>query len=222
MARLGTINTQHGQIQTPVFMPVGTQATVKTMSPRELYELGAEIILSNTYHLYLRPGHDLVAEAGGLHRFMNWNRPILTDSGGFQVFSLAPLRKITEEGVEFRSHLDGSKRFLSPEKSIQIQMALGADIIMAFDECAPYPADREYVKRSKDLTTRWARRCQAAHSRRGQALFGIIQGGVYPDLRRGAQSCWSWTFPATVLAVSVGEPKELMYEVLEHLIPVMP
>ncbi|MGI6149678.1 MAG: tRNA guanosine(34) transglycosylase Tgt [Limnochordia bacterium] len=224
MARLGTINTQHGQIQTPVFMPVGTQATVKTMSPRELYELGAEIILSNTYHLYLRPGHDLVAEAGGLHRFMNWNRPILTDSGGFQVFSLAPLRKITEEGVEFRSHLDGSKRFLSPEKSIQIQMALGADIIMAFDECAPYPADREYVKRSKDLTTRWARRCQAAHSRRGQALFGIIQGGVYPDLRReSAAELLELDFPGYGIGgLSVGEPKELMYEVLEHLIPVMP
>ena len=167
-------------------------------------ELGAEIILSNTYHLYLRPGHDLVAEAGGLHRFMNWNRPILTDSGGFQVFSLAPLRKITEEGVEFRSHLDGSKRFLSPEKSIQIQMALGADIIMAFDECAPYPADREYVKRSRDLTTRWlgaarqpivgvARRCLASSKAESTPICG----------EKARQSCWSWTFPATVLAVSV-------------------
>lgn len=223
-ARLGTIATEHGLVRTPVFMPVGTQATVKTMSPRELEELGAEIILSNTYHLYLRPGHDLVAEAGGLHGFMGWNRPILTDSGGFQVFSLATLRKISEEGVEFRSHLDGSKHFISPEKSIQIQMDLGADIIMAFDECAPYPADRSYVKRSKDLTTRWAKRCKEAHNRSGQALFGIVQGGVYHDLRReSAEELIELDFPGYGIGgLSVGEPKELMYEVLEELIPVMP
>src|SRR5690554_4300904 len=183
-ARLGLLKTTHGVIETPVFMPVGTQATVKTLTPLELKEIGADIILSNTYHLYLRPGSDLVREAGGLHQFMSWDRSILTDSGGFQVFSLGKLRKISEEGVEFRSHLDGSKHFISPEKSVEIQMALGADIIMAFDECAPYPADYEYVKKSKDLTTRWARRCKAAHTREDQALFGIIQGGMYKDLRR--------------------------------------
>lgn len=223
-ARLGTLKTKHGTVRTPVFMPVGTQATVKTMSPHELEELGVEIILSNTYHLYLRPGEDLVAEAGGLHRFMNWKRPILTDSGGFQVFSLAPLRKITEEGVEFRSHLDGSKHFITPEKSIEIQMALGADIIMAFDECAPYPADRSYVKDSKDLTTRWAKRCKAAHKNPHQALFGIVQGGVYPDLRReSAKELIELDFPGySIGGLSVGEPKEIMYEVLEDLIPVMP
>ena len=161
----------------PVFMPVGTQATVKTMTPHELEQLGVEIILSNTYHLYLRPGSDLVAEAGGLHSFMNWSHPILTDSGGFQVFSLGNLRTITEEGVEFRSHLDGSKHFISPEKSIQIQMELGADIIMAFDECAP--TRRLRVRRqSKALTTRWAERCKKAHTRTDQALFGIVQGGT--------------------------------------------
>ncbi len=223
-ARLGTVTTPHGVIQTPVFMPVGTQATVKTMAPHELKDLGAEIILSNTYHLYLRPGEDLVAEAGGLHQFMNWQRPILTDSGGFQVFSLGPLRKISEEGVEFRSHLDGSKHFISPERSIEIQMALGADIIMAFDECAPYPADYEYVKKSKDLTTRWARRCKAAHTREDQALFGIIQGGMYKDLRReSAEELLEMDFPGYGIGgLSVGEPKEIMYEVLEDLIPVMP
>mgnify|MGYP001206605350 FL=1 len=223
-ARLGTLEAKHGFIETPVFMPVGTQATVKTMTPHELEQLGVEIVLSNTYHLYLRPGSDLVAEAGGLHKFMNWNRPILTDSGGFQVFSLGNLRTITEDGVEFRSHLDGSKHFISPEKSIQIQMELGADIIMAFDECAPYPADYEYVKQSKALTTRWAKRCKMAHTRTDQALFGIVQGGMYKDLRReSACELMEIGFPGYGIGgLSVGEPKELMYEVLEDLVPVMP
>lgn len=156
-ARLGKIYTPHGVIETPIFMPVGTRATVKAMTPEELKDLGAQIILGNTYHLYLKPGHELIEEAGGLHKFMNWDRPILTDSGGFQVFSLGDLRKITEEGVEFRSHIDGSKHFISPEKSIQIQNSLGSDIIMAFDECAPYPSDWDYVKKSLERTTRWAK-----------------------------------------------------------------
>lgn len=223
-ARLGRIGTPHGVIETPVFMPVGTQATVKTMTPHELEDLGVEIILSNTYHLYLRPGSDVVAEAGGLHKFMNWDHPILTDSGGFQVFSLGPLRTISEEGVKFRSHLDGSQHFISPEKSMEIQMDLGADIIMAFDECAPYPADREYVQESKDLTTRWAKRCQKAHTRVDQSLFGIVQGGMYKDLRReSALELLDLDFPGYGIGgLSVGEPKEIMYEVLEDLIPIMP
>lgn len=223
-ARLGRIQTTHGAIDTPVFMPVGTQATVKTTTPHELEELGVEIILSNTYHLYLRPGSDVVAEAGGLHTFMHWNHPILTDSGGFQVFSLGALRTISEEGVQFRSHLDGSKHFISPEKSMEIQMDLGADIAMAFDECAPYPAERDYVKESKDLTTRWARRCQQAHTREDQTLFGIVQGGMYKDLRReSALELIELDFPGYGIGgLSVGEPKEIMYEVLEDLIPIMP
>lgn len=223
-ARLGRLETTHGVVETPVFMPVGTQATVKTMTPHELEALGVEIILGNTYHLYLRPGSEIVAEAGGLHQFMGWRRPILTDSGGFQVFSLAPLRTISEEGVEFRSHLDGSKHFFSPEKSMAIQMDLGADIIMAFDECPPYPADRDYVKRSKDLTTRWAQRCKAAHTREDQALFGIVQGGVYKDLRReSALELMDLDFPGYGIGgLSVGEPKELMYEVLDDLVPELP
>ena len=223
-ARLGRVQTTHGVIETPVFMPVGTQATVKTTTPHELEELGVEIILSNTYHLYLRPGSDVVAEAGGLHSFMHWNHPILTDSGGFQVFSLGSLRTITEEGVQFRSHLDGSKHFISPEKSMEIQMDLGADIVMVFDECAPYPAERKYVKESKDLTTRWAKRCQRAHTREDQALFGIVQGGMYKDLRReSALELMELDFPGYGIGgLSVGEPKEIMYEVLEDLVPVMP
>ena len=182
-ARRGVIHTPHGDIQTPVFMPVGTQATVKAMTPEELKEIEAQIILSNTYHLYLRPGEKLVKEAGGLHQFMNWDKPILTDSGGFQVFSLGPLRKITEEGVEFKSYLDGSKHFLSPESVMQIENDLGADIIMAFDECCPYPSTYEYTKQSMERTTRWAARCKEAHSREDQGLFGIIQGGFFKDLR---------------------------------------
>ncbi|HHY15159.1 MAG TPA: tRNA guanosine(34) transglycosylase Tgt [Firmicutes bacterium] len=223
-ARLGRLETKHGLVETPVFMPVGTQATVKTMSPNELEELGVEIILSNTYHLYLRPGPDIVQEAGGLHSFMGWGRPVLTDSGGFQVFSLGDLRTISEQGVKFRSHLDGSEHFISPEKSMQIQMALGADIAMAFDECAPYPADRGYVQDSKDLTTRWAKRCRDAHDREDQALFGIVQGGMYTDLRReSALELIELDFPGYGIGgLSVGEPKGLMYEILDDLVPVMP
>lgn len=205
-------------------MPVGTQATVKAMSPDELKDMGAGIILSNTYHLFLRPGHELIAEAGGLHRFMNWDRGILTDSGGFQVFSLGPLRKITEEGVAFRSHIDGSKQFLSPESATQVQMALGADIIMAFDECVPYPAEYEYAKNSTLRTTRWAERCKKAHTRKDQALFGIVQGGMYKDLRTlSVQQLVDLDFPGySIGGLSVGEPKPLMYEMLEHTVPQLP
>lgn len=188
-ARLGKLYTPHGEIETPIFMPVGTLATVKTQSPEDLKQMKAQIILSNTYHLYLRPGDDIVKEAGGLHQFMNWDRPILTDSGGFQVFSLSNMRKIEEEGVHFKSHLNGEKLFISPEKATQIQNNLGADIIMAFDECAPYPAEREYVKSSLERTSRWAERCLEAHQRKQeQALFGIVQGGMYPDLRAQSAS----------------------------------
>ena len=224
-ARLGRLHTPHGVIETPIFMPVGTQATVKSMTPEELKEIGSQIILSNTYHLYMRPGHDLVKEAGGLHKFMNWDRPILTDSGGFQVFSLGPLRKITEEGVHFRSHIDGSKHFISPEKAMEIQNALGSDIMMAFDECAPYPADREYVKNSLERTTRWLKRCKEAHKNtENQALFGIIQGGMYKDLReQSAKEILELDLPGyAVGGLSVGEPKELMYEVLDYTVPLMP
>lgn len=224
-ARLGKIYTPHGEIETPIFMPVGTQATVKAMTPEELKEIEAQIILSNTYHLYLRPGHDLVKKAGGLHKFMNWDRPILTDSGGFQVFSLGPLRHISEEGVEFRSHLDGSKHFISPEKAMEIQNALGSDIMMAFDECAPYPADYQYVKQSMERTTRWAKRCKEAHQRPNeQALFGIVQGGMYEDLRRqSAAELVELDFPGYAIGgLSVGEPKEMMYEVLEYTTPLLP
>ncbi|WP_416390194.1 tRNA guanosine(34) transglycosylase Tgt [Terrisporobacter petrolearius] len=224
-ARLGRLHTPHGVIETPIFMPVGTQATVKAMTPEELKEIGSQIILSNTYHLYMRPGHDLVKEAGGLHKFMNWDKPILTDSGGFQVFSLGPLRKITEEGVHFRSHIDGSKHFISPEKAMEIQNALGSDIMMAFDECAPYPADREYVKNSLERTTRWLRRCKEAHKNtENQALFGIIQGGMYKDLReQSAKEILELDLPGyAVGGLSVGEPKPLMYEVLDYTVPLMP
>ncbi|WP_416341311.1 tRNA guanosine(34) transglycosylase Tgt [Sporomusa sphaeroides] len=223
-ARAGRIHTPHGVFDTPIFMPVGTQATVKAMSPDELKAMGAGIILSNTYHLYLRPGHDLVAEAGGLHKFMQWDRAILTDSGGFQVFSLGPLRKITEDGVTFRSHIDGSKHFLSPEKATEVQMALGADIIMAFDECVPYPAEHEYARQSTERTTRWAERCRKAHTRKNQALFGIVQGGMYKDLRTmSARDLVSLDFPGYAIGgLSVGEPKPLMYEMLEHTVPLLP
>lgn len=223
-ARLGTIETKHGLIETPVFMPVGTQATVKTMTPDELVDAGAKIILSNTYHLYLRPGSEIIREAGGLHRFMNWNRSILTDSGGFQIFSLGKLRNIAEEGVEFRSHLDGSKHFISPEKSMEIQMELGSDIAMAFDECPPYSADYDYVRQSVDLTYRWAKRCKNRHSSSDQVLFGIVQGGMYHDLRRvSAYQLGELGFPGYGIGgLSVGEPKPLMYEVLSELIPHMP
>jgi len=223
-ARLGQIFTPHGEIQTPIFMPVGTQATVKTMTPEELKEIDAQIILSNTYHLYLRPGQELIKEAGGLHQFMNWNRPILTDSGGFQVFSLGDLREISEEGVEFRSHLDGSKHFISPEKAMEIQNALGADIIMAFDECPPYPSDYAYAQSSLERTTRWAKRCQEAHQRKDQALFGIIQGSTYRELReQSAREITALDFPGYALGgLSVGEPKEIMHEVLDYTVPWLP
>ncbi len=224
-ARLGRLHTPHGVIDTPAFMPVGTQATVKGMSPEELKDLGAQIILSNTYHLFVRPGHELIREAGGLHRFMNWDRPILTDSGGFQVFSLAENRKITEEGVEFRSHLNGDKLYLSPEIATAVQNALGSDIMMAFDECPPYPADYDYVKKSTERTSRWAERCLKAHARpHDQALFGIVQGGMFPDLRKmSVQDLTSLDFPGySIGGLSVGEPKPLMYEMLEETVPLLP
>lgn len=224
-ARRGRVTTPHGTIETPVFMPVGTAATVKAVKPDELERLNAQIILSNTYHLFLRPGHDIVREAGGLHSFMGWDRPILTDSGGFQVFSLAEMRKITESGVEFRSHIDGSKRFLSPEISIEVQNALGSDIIMAFDECLPYPADRAYAESSMERTTRWLHRCKEAHKdTEKQSLFGIMQGGMYKDLRRkSAESIAELDLPGyAVGGLSVGEPKELMYEILDSCAEILP
>ena len=224
-ARLGKLITPHGEIDTPVFMPVGTQASVKGISPQELSEAGAGIILSNTYHLFLRPGHELVREAGGLHRFMNWNGSILTDSGGFQVFSLSDLRKITEEGVSFRSHIDGAKLFLSPEKVMEIENALGADIIMAFDECTPYPATYEYTKRSLERTTRWAERCLKAHQdTERQSLFGIVQGGTYADLRKAsARDIVSLDFPGYAIGgLSAGEATNTMYEMLEETVPELP
>lgn len=224
-ARLGRLHTPRGIINTPIFMPVGTAATVKAMTPEELKDMNAEIILSNTYHLYLRPGHELIERAGGLHKFMNWDKPILTDSGGFQVFSLGDLRKITEKGVEFRSHIDGSKHFLSPEKATEIQNALGSDIMMAFDECAPYPADHDYVKKSMERTTRWAKRCKDAHKNPDtQALFGIVQGGMYRDLReQSVKELLELDFPGySIGGLSVGEPKDLMNEVLDYTIPLLP
>ena len=224
-ARRGVVHTPHGDIQTPVFMPVGTQATVKAMTPEELKEIEAQIILSNTYHLYLRPGNKLVKEAGGLHEFMKWDRPILTDSGGFQVFSLGPLRKITEEGVEFKSYLDGSKHFLSPESVMEIENDLGADIIMAFDECCPYPSTYEYTKQSMERTTRWAARCKEAHKgedKRG--LFGIVQGGFYKDLRKQSiEDLIKLDFPGYAIGgISVGEPKEEFLDILRYTAPLMP
>ena len=224
-ARLGILHTPHGDIETPTFMPVGTQASVKGISPGELRELNARIILSNTYHLYLRPGHELIREAGGLHKFMNWDRAILTDSGGFQIFSLSSLRKITEEGVYFNSHLDGSKHFISPEIAMEIENALGADVIMAFDECAPYPSSYEYTKKSMYMTTRWAERCLKAHKdTERQSLFGIVQGGMYADLRKiSAQDLVSMDFPGYAIGgLSVGEPAPLMYEMLEETVPLLP
>ena len=224
-ARRGVIHTPHGDIQTPVFMPVGTQATVKSMSPEELKEdVKAQIILANTYHLYLRPGHDLVKEAGGLHKFMNWDKPILTDSGGFQVFSLSGLRKITEEGVKFNSHLDGSKHLFTPEKVMEIEEALGADIIMAFDECCPYPSDYKYTEKSMYRTTRWAQRCKKAHTTTNQGLFGIIQGGFYKDLRKiSTDDLISMDFPGYAIGgISVGEPKEEFLDILRYTTPLMP
>lgn len=224
-ARLGIVHTPHGSFETPTFMPVGTQATVKTMSPEEIKGMDAGIILSNTYHLWLRPGHDIIREAGGLHKFMNWDRAILTDSGGFQVFSLSDMRKIEEEGVHFRNHLNGDKLFLSPEKSMEVQNALGSDIMMAFDECPPYPASHEYMKASVERTSRWAERCLTAHTNTDkQGLFGIIQGGEYEDLRRqSAEDIISLDFPGYAIGgLSVGEPKDVMNRVLEFTTPLMP
>jgi len=223
-ARCGLLQTPHGAFETPVFMPVGTQATVKTMTPEELEQIGAKIILSNTYHLYLRPGHKIVEEAGGLHGFMNWKGSILTDSGGYQVFSLGELREIREEGVTFRSHIDGSLHFLGPETSIEIQNALGADIIMSFDECIPYPATYDYVKNSVRRTTRWAERCKKAHNNPKQTLFGIVQGGLFKDLREeSAKDLVSLDFEGySIGGLSVGEPKEDMYEVLDYTVPILP
>ena len=223
-ARAGIIHTPHGSFPTPIFMPVGTQASVKGVSPDELHDLGAGIILSTTSHLILRPGMDLIREAGGLHKFMHWDGAILTDSGGFQVFSLGDLRKITEEGVTFRSHIDGSKKFLSPEVSMEVQMALGSDIVMAFDECVPYPADYNYAKQSTERTIRWLQRCKEAMPAPNQGLFGIVQGGMYKDLREwSARETTAMDLPGyAVGGLSVGEPKELMYEMLEYSTSLLP
>ncbi len=240
-ARAGVIHTPHGKVETPVFMPVGTQATVKCMSPEELVECGAQIILCNTYHLYLRPGERIVKAAGGLQKFMHWDKPILTDSGGYQVFSLSNLRKIKEEGVEFKSHLDGSTHFLTPEKAIQIQTDLGSDIIMSLDECVPYPSEKDYVFRSMELTTRWAKRCKdewlrlkeqqksfialsLLRSFTDSALFGICQGGMYPDLRaESAKQLVDLDFPGySIGGLSVGETIPMMLEMLDATIEHLP
>ncbi|GEN51389.1 tRNA guanosine(34) transglycosylase Tgt [Alkalibacterium pelagium] len=224
-ARLGKITTPHGTFETPMFMPVGTLATVKTIAPEELEEMGAGIILSNTYHLWLRPGEDLIAEAGGLHAFMNWDKGILTDSGGFQVFSLSDMRRIEEEGVHFKSHLDGSKLFLSPEKAINIQNKLGPDIMMSFDECPPFDESYDYVKKSVERTSRWAERGLEAHQNPDrQGLFGIVQGAGFEDLRKqSAKDLTSMDFAGySIGGLSVGEPKEDMYRVLDFTTPLLP
>jgi queuine tRNA-ribosyltransferase len=223
-ARRGRLKLSHGWVETPIFMPVGTQATVKALSSEDLYEIGAGIILSNTYHLYLRPGAELIEKAQGLHGFMNWKRGILTDSGGFQVFSLSPLRRITDEGVYFNSHIDGSKHFLTPEKVMEIEQQLGADIAMCFDECAPYPCSYEEAEKAVERTTRWAERCLKAHDRKDQALFGIVQGNVFPDLReRSARALTELEFPGYGIGgLSVGEPKKEMYETLELMDGLLP
>lgn len=223
-ARRGTITTPHGKIETPVFMPVGTLATVKSMSTPELKEMGSQIILSNTYHLHLRPTSEVVKEFGGLHKFMNWDKPILTDSGGFQVFSLSGTRGITEEGVTFKSHLDGKEIFLSPEEAMRIQNNLGADIIMSFDECIPYPASYEYAKNSTLRTLRWAKRGLDSHNNDKQALFGIVQGGMYEDLREMcAKEMVKMDFPGySIGGLSVGEPREDMIRILNHTTKFLP
>ena len=223
-ARLGVLHTPHGDIPTPIYMPVGTAACVKAMTPREMEEIGTKILLSNTYHLHLRPGEALVREAGGLHRFMGWDKPILTDSGGFQVFSLAGIRKIEEQGVTFRSHLDGSKQFIGPEESMDIQEALGSDIAMAFDVCSPFPCDWETAKINMERTHRWAERCKVHHTRQDQALFGIVQGAFYKDLRvESAKALRDMDFIGYGIGgLSVGEPKPVMYEMLDEIMPWMP
>lgn len=224
-ARTGILHTPHGDVETPMFMPVGTQATVKFVSPEELKDLGSGVVLANTYHLWLRPGEDIVDQAGGVQKFMNYKGPMLTDSGGFQVFSLADQRKITEEGVTFKNSLNGDTLFLSPEKSIQIQNKIGADIIMSFDECIPYPATREYVEKSTERTLRWALRSKQAHSRpEEQALFGIVQGGDYEDLRKYcAEKLIEMDFPGYAIGgTSVGEDKETMYRMVKWASDALP
>src|SRR6185295_4307469 len=223
-ARAGVLTTPHGEVTTPIFMPVGTAGAVKAVTREHLEGVKAQIVLANTYHLMLRPGDALVAELGGLHGFTGWPRPFLTDSGGFQVFSRSALRDLSEEGVRFKSHLDGSAHLLSPERSMAVQENLGADIVMAFDECPPWPAPREAVAEATARTTRWAARCKAAHRRAGQALFGIVQGGVYEDLRvQSAREIAELDFPGLAIGgVSVGEPKEERTRVLDWLDPVLP
>ena len=231
-ARTGVLETAHGELRTPVFMPVGTQATVKTISNAELLAAGAQILLSNTYHLYLRPGEKLIGEAGGLHRFMNWPKPILTDSGGFQIFSLSAFSKVKENGVEFKSHLDGSKHFLTPENIVRIQHALGSDILMPLDECLRYPSEKEAAEKSLQITRSWAERSKAAWASAGRKndqgndslLFGIVQGGTYPELRRLAvRQLLDIDFPGySIGGLSVGEPSELMYSTLNETVPSLP
>jgi len=224
-ARIGRLTTPHGAIETPVFMPVGTQGTVKAMSPDELKEIGSQIILSNTYHLFLRPGHELIKKLGGLHSFINWDKPILTDSGGFQVFSLAEFRKIKEEGVSFASHIDGSKNFLSPEKVIEIEQALGSDIMMAFDVCSPYPCEYNEVAANMERTLRWLERCENTWTNDNQALFGIIQGGTFKDLRiesTKATAAFNNLPGIAIGGLSVGEPKQDMYDMLDAIRPYLP
>jgi queuine tRNA-ribosyltransferase len=223
-ARIGRIRTPHGELTTPAFMPVGTQATVKTVTPEELLACRAEIVLANTYHLYLRPGHTLIQDLGGLHHFMHWDRPILTDSGGFQVYSLARLRKLSEEGVLFQSHLNGSRHLLTPEKAVEIQESLGSDIAMVLDECVPYPATYDYARSSQELTTRWARRAAAARRRPEQALFGIVQGGMYADLRqKSAEDLVELDFQGYALGgFCVGETKGLMYDLIGQTAAYLP
>lgn len=223
-ARAGSFTTPHGKVETPRFMPVGTLANVKTLTPAQVKDTGAQMILANTYHLHLQPGEAIVALAGGLHRFMQWDGPILTDSGGFQVFSLSEIRDIAEEGVTFRSPRDGQMIHLTPEKSIEIQNALGADVIMAFDECPPYPASRNAVMEATDRTYRWLKRCVVAHQRSDQALFGIVQGGVYPDLRQeAARALADLDLPGYAIGgVSVGEPTELIESIVQATAPLLP
>ncbi len=231
-ARRGVLTTAHGSVQTPFFMTIGTVGAIKGLLPSEVRQLGGEVILSNTYHLHLRPGEEVVREAGGLHKFMDWDGPILTDSGGYQVFSLAGIRKLTEEGVEFQSHLNGERIFLSPEKAIEIQLALGSDIMMVLDECPAADKDRSYVEKSLELTTRWAARCKQKFSifndqfsnKHKNLLFAIVQGGMHPDLRkRSAEQLMEIGFDGYAIGgLSVGEPNEVMYGILEGLLPILP
>jgi len=223
-ARLGKIETAHGSFTTPAFLPVGTQGTIKSLTPEELVEIGVEVILGNTYHLYLRPGHETIGKLGGLHKFIHWDRPILTDSGGYQVYSLGGLRKISEEGVTFQSHLDGSLHLLTPERVMEIQKILGTDIAMVLDECVPYPSSYDYVKASTSLTTRWARRCLQMRQEEGPAFFAIVQGGMYRDLREeSARSLVGMDFEGyAVGGLSVGEPKSMMLDVLEWTTSLLP